>query len=378
MSTRRTLITSTALVAVALVAVKVFITGRPAAVKAEEPPAEVRLRGAVRDFRSSHQDFDLSSTTGHCALNVAPELGATGRPEHLGTGLQVTEQWYDMDRNPIMPYFDEPGLPGGHFDVDIYDAYTDKARYHKHQYDDEYDVTYIDVINDGRLLFRPVVQPSTYPNSLRMEFLNPHHSSGTYTIEAGGILHTGDSQEGFELVFDPATLTQCRVDFATLMDMKRTSPGDSQKDVADRDDSFAIRMWDVSSGNLVYEICVYHHTSDTEPFTIETSGGTHKGEDSCGDPIEDDLGRFSGACNGGVTDTASFAQWFRDALGVNLSASHTITLKRNGDGVYEYLTDKFFPIDDRLFGNEDHTHNNFFTYAISATFTYNACTDQFF
>ena len=46
--------------------------------------------------------------------------------------------------------------------------------------------------------------------------------------------------------------------------------------------------------------------------------------------------------------------------------------------MYEYLTNNFDPLDDRLLGNEGDSHNNLFTYAIAATFTYESCINQFF
>jgi fibro-slime domain-containing protein len=82
--------------------------------------------------------------------------------------------------------------------------------------------------------------------------------------------------------------------------------------------------------------------------------------------------------DGGITSAASFAEWYDDVLGVNLSMAHTITLIADATGVYEYLDDAFYPADGRLLGNEDEAHNSFFTYAISAKFSYETCAGQFF
>ena len=94
--------------------------------------------------------------------------------------------------------------------------------------------------------------------------------------------------------------------------------------------------------------------------------------------LDDEKGKYGDPTDGGITDTASFDQWFSDSLGTNESAGHTISLQRDDDGIYEYMTNDFYPIDNRLIGNEGDDHNNFFTYTISASFTYNECTSQFF
>jgi fibro-slime domain-containing protein len=80
---------------------------------------------------------------------------------------------------------------------------------------------------------------------------------------------------------------------------------------------------------------------------------------------------------GGVKSAATFDEWFRDVLGVNQSAAHTIEMTRNGFGVYQYLDNSFHPIDNLLLGNESEPNNNYFTYALRAEFTYDSCTNQF-
>jgi len=94
--------------------------------------------------------------------------------------------------------------------------------------------------------------------------------------------------------------------------------------------------------------------------------------------IDDDIGTFGATSNGAVSGADSFNQWYKDVMGTNLSKHHTIALHRDGQGIYEYLTDDFFPIDGQLLGNEGASHNNFFTYTISADFTHDGCTGRFF
>lgn len=90
----------------------------------------------------------------------------------------------------------------------------------------------------------------------------------------------------------------------------------------------------------------------------------------------DTAGAAGGAEGGSVTSAATFDGWFRDVLGVNLSSWHTITMVLGGDGVYEYTTGAFHPVDGRLLGNEGALHNRNFTFEIDAMFAYQACTGQ--
>jgi fibro-slime domain-containing protein len=101
-------------------------------------------------------------------------------------------------------------------------------------------------------------------------------------------------------------------------------------------------------------------------------------QDACGNDLNDGPGVAGPASDGGVSSKISFGHWFSDVMGQNLSLPHEIVLTDNGSGVYEYLSDAFHPIDDRLFGNEGDDHNWFLTFAFTATFEYDACAGQFF
>lgn len=84
---------------------------------------------------------------------------------------------------------------------------------------------------------------------------------------------------------------------------------------------------------------------------------------------------------GSIANAASFASWYHDASGVNLSKSHAITLTETaaGSGIYTYSSNSFFPIDNELFGNYDGSgHNYHFTFQLAGAFNYNAGTGQVF
>jgi fibro-slime domain-containing protein len=93
---------------------------------------------------------------------------------------------------------------------------------------------------------------------------------------------------------------------------------------------------------------------------------------------------FGGSSDGAIESSESFAQWFRDVPGTNLSTTWTMQLTKvtSGQyaGAYAFETNDFhpfLPIDDQLFGNGNDQHNWFFTYEVVAWFTYDASANQF-
>lgn len=90
---------------------------------------------------------------------------------------------------------------------------------------------------------------------------------------------------------------------------------------------------------------------------------------------EDGKPVYKGGSNS-TTTKDNFDQWFNDVEGVNKSMEFSITLTdEDGDGTYTYARDlneskSFFPIDGKLFGNENNPHNYHFTYELEDRFTY--------
>ncbi len=73
-----------------------------------------------------------------------------------------------------------------------------------------------------------------------------------------------------------------------------------------------------------------------------------------------------------ISGPDSFAKWYRDVPGVNLSATTHLPLTPSSThkGVYTYSNMAFFPIDGQLFGNEGNEHNYHFTTEIVTRFRY--------
>jgi len=69
----------------------------------------------------------------------------------------------------------------------------------------------------------------------------------------------------------------------------------------------------------------------------------------------------------------TFDQWYRDVIGVNVSAPLTLTLDNEQSqpgGVYTYQSNSFFPINSQLFGNQGLSKNFHFTFELHTNFTY--------
>lgn len=358
---------------------------------AGELPESFRLSGVVRDFQSAHQDFGKLVGTGHHAQNVASQIGANGRPIYQSTGYAVTGEFFDHNGNYIMPYGSlatDPGLVGGHFDVDVFDSATTNERYHEHEFDDKFDVTHIDIAGDSKLLFDSIA--GSHPNPVRVEMINANMSGGgAYYFQAGGPLESGPTEYGLVAEFLPADLERFSVHFISLGAMNQTDPGTSQGDVLDRAGSFAVRLYDTVTDELVYEVSAYehvkkkkgghgHHDHDDEP--PESSGWSPPARefaDACGVTQTDVPGEYGAIGTGGVSGNTSFAGWFVDNPLMNISSSHDIELTRDADGVYGFTTEGFFPINGGGYGNEGNENNNSFTYAIEADFQYDQCVGQF-
>ncbi|MHC5114986.1 MAG: fibro-slime domain-containing protein [Planctomycetota bacterium] len=72
----------------------------------------------------------------------------------------------------------------------------------------------------------------------------------------------------------------------------------------------------------------------------------------------------------GVTSETTFAEWFSDVPGTNVSAPIDLPFVQQRDDTFVFDRDSFRPVDDRLFGNEGAEHNLYFTVQFRARFTH--------
>ncbi len=100
-------------------------------------------------------------------------------------------------------------------------------------------------------------------------------------------------------------------------------------------------------------------------------------------------GTKGAADKGGISSAESFAKWYNDAPGVNMSKPLAITLTKDATGSYVFDTNVdakykalggFFPIENQLFGNPGGSpdRNFHFTFELHTEFTYDAAGNQVF
>jgi len=159
----------------------------------------------------------------------------------------------------------DPGLPGGHFDVDVFE-YARKI-YHEHQYDDKFDVTSVDLLSadcktGGGLCFDEVIGDRF--EEMRVEFFNSGNSSGSYSISVPGSTWSGSNTEALSIELDPRELTEFTVNFTSLCALRASSPKTVQKDPVNRNDAWTVRMFNTDNDMLVYELSIYHHAKETD------------------------------------------------------------------------------------------------------------------
>lgn len=129
-------------------------------------------------------------------------------------------------------------------------------------------------------------------------------------------------------------------------------------------------------GYKVSRVWTDKHGNQIHPRFYDAALGDHQGKAGVSD-------------HGGITSAESFAQWFRDTPGVNMSAAFPITLHRDADtGNYVFddrldshfaRTSGFFPVNNKGFGNSQGGNKNFhFTYELVTEFVYEQGAEQSF
>ncbi|MCH7825671.1 MAG: fibro-slime domain-containing protein, partial [Acidobacteria bacterium] len=143
------------------------------------------------------------------------------------------------------------------------------------------------------------------------------------------------------------------------------------------------KSWIVSDGSQISAAGVFPFVLIGQSIDLNSGAGMHIDTSpnlatSCGPLVIDSAGVRGADTVAGVTDAYTFWQWFHDVPGVNAGKKLGIDLTLAPDGMYEYDTDAFYPIDGKLYGNEGAAHNYHFTVEIPMSFAYEACAGQVF
>ncbi|MHC4949307.1 MAG: fibro-slime domain-containing protein, partial [Planctomycetota bacterium] len=387
-----------------------------AARQAATPPNEIHLAGVVRDFKEAHADFGTvpAPGAGHYAGNVGWYLGPAGRPEFTGGGFKVDDQWRDRNGNPIAPH-----LFGGWGAGAVYLASSPS-------------ISGTPTLDTWDSLIGPyggtnVGPPPNMIIGATMPTLAPpagmgasagdveYDGAGTSTLSADLHCDSLTIRDLHTLQVDGEITILCDGPFEMRDDAAVfLQPGAGVAlyvtgDISIQDstinggfyDPHRFRIYHLGTGTVAIADGAEVNAAITSPqgeltladashlygtvacndMEIDDNSGLHIDErsefDQCGNRLTDIEGTAGTANSGAISSAATFDEWFRDVPAANLSIRHTITLLLGGDGVYEYITSGFHPVDDRLFGNEGEDHNYHITYTFDATFTYDACAKQF-
>lgn len=347
----------------------------------DDAPDEIRLGGIVRDFRErsvpgGHPDFERQPDYGfgHYAGNIELLLSDDGKPVFTGNGYKVSSQWKDSQSRPIAPHLYNRSYTSGD---------SDEPEPPKH-------TTAILRDSDG---------VDAYEVSLISAQFNPDGTSTwTYQVRELG---TGKDLSHWALKLEPThQVMPGTTDGYDFGEDGSTNFFGIKWDVDDdfTDGTFTIVLDQQYLGDVDWNGVLVKggNDDDHEGLFVPTDElATTESPFPSGSLLSTDpsLGDSAGAAgvvdNGGIQSADSFDQWFRDTLGVNVSAPLTLTLLRQPDGTYVFDDNLdanysglggFFPIDDRAFGNSAGSpdHNFHFTYELHATFTYDANAEPFF
>lgn len=399
------------------------------------PPDTLVIRGVVRDFRSSHADFAVypSDVADHVAGNVALALGVDGRPvaaTHSSTEVTVTADTvagWGFDEGSGLTASDATGthhgiLKNGASWVNgkvgtavLLDGVDDfvEVPHHPDFMVDEVTVSFwfnsedpvpqqgmvsrdsLDFDNGGHFTF------FVKDNKCRIRLQS---TTASYWVESAAGSVQPDTWYHVTFSFGPGGMRMYLDDVLVDSDPYTGGLGSTSGGPGNTEPwTFGVNSWvtDESSSNgwiepfrgMLDELQIYReqltHTDVTRlagskvlPAWRDDAANAiapHLAGMSGGAPcvtVADTSGSLAGDSSGGISSQDSFRQWYREARGTNLSIGRSITLTRNA-GVYEFLTDSFYPIDGQLFGNDGDAHNNYFTYSFDMVFTYDECAGQF-
>jgi len=382
-------------------------------------PTTLDLSGVVRDFKRSHPDFDVMPIggPGHYASNVALTIGPSGEPLFEGGGFKVATQWQNSGSHPIAPHVYIAGGSGPGVVLVV-----NEPDVHRNATADTWDSsagpyspggdppTFVVGAQMPKITAPTGLGPSEGSTTLGNVFINSDRHFDSLTIDGLAVISgsrviycEGDFTLATwaSLVLLPgATLSLYvteEIDLAMPHSNFNAPPASGMPGRAVIYNLGTERMEVGHPNSVIYATVIapwaemrvmpgsdFFGNFIGKDLDVQPNAGLHIDNNVtfnstvCGVMVNDIAGAAGITSDAAVTSETSFAQWYREILGVNLAMSYSIQLSLDADsGVYEYLNDSFYPIDGLVFGNEDDEHNNYFTYEIVAHFEYSACAGQF-
>lgn len=382
-------------------------------------PETIFIEGTIRDFRKEHPDCSKNATVdfGPVAGNIDLILAESGKPTFTERGYRVPTAWRDRESRYIAPHLYTERrsdrievvmtpLVRNQPTIDSFNStdgpYGGSNTGPAPGFQPDSTMPTIQIPNGLPTLVASVVYPATSESLLtedvnceRFIIRNSHRLvvSGNvmvvvaeeFRVENAAQIQLADASSSLTVYVQNEIFIENGVLINTVLAkpqlLKLYILGEQSLTLGNGVHVYAEIVSPETSLNLVNDGQFYGRFTGFR-VNLENTGGFHFDSaiatDTCGVEINDIPGRAGEASSAGVTSSDTFDQWYRDDLDVNLSMRHTLRLVRNLDGVYEYLDDEFYPVDDRLFGNQSRPHNYDFTFEATFSFIYNACREQFF
>lgn len=156
----------------------------------------------------------------------------------------------------------QTGLSGGHYDVDVFEA-GNKRLYHQHEFDDKYDTTKTELVDDPHLLWEDLLGSTT--GNVTVSFNNENNAPGWHRVDlVNGTRHETYNKDAAPLTVNAQQISAFRIQYTNLTGFSCTNPGAVKSDAVSRAAAFTIYIHDESTGALLYEFAVYWHNKSDD------------------------------------------------------------------------------------------------------------------
>ncbi len=407
-----------ALVIAGIVVVAGSSPPRAVVARPDGPTTDLVLTGRIRDFPTGHPDFCINPSGGSNWVEglVGAQTDAQGRPVYAGPGRRVIVPASDAAGHPIATALVEQTIstpvhglrlvqPLAINNNPTLDTYNPAAG----PYGGPNVGPAPQVLTGQTMPVVTVPEMETYVG----EFLRAGNASsaldGSFRCSkfiisnqhrltvAGDVTVVVDEQfvveNNTDVVLAPgATLTvyakkdavfqnDCRVNMDppdhTRFVFYRLGSGDLVlKNSVDVCGTFVCPNGRLELGNN----CNVYGSVEGRAAQMQNSSGLHIAETQLAgcSMLGDREAQLGAPDTGNVSSASSFADWFRDAPGVNQSAQARLLFRQDEAGAYAFSSADFRPIDGKLLAAGEPGPNRNFTYELDGEFTYAPCSGQFF
>ena len=367
--------------------------------------SSIFLTGLVRDFDPTFPDFNTlpADGIGQYTGMIETTLGTDGKPVYKGNAYEVLSPATDVTGTTIAPTLSNAALGSGDFEI------IDGQVVVYTNFNASLIVLGVDIGSIPITFLARAGAELNYPFGSYSDpdkgNINDNNNPRTFTYPSmyppgTAITVAGQSWQDKDKILLTADSGDNSQQVIVLRDgdpVPNIAPVDGQLPLED----YIVDYVDAATNTIsllenqviyLYELYTTDMNADAADFqdmiVLLSLGGTEAIATTPCSPIDDiDAVLDTTPSTGGVVSFDTFQTWFNDVLGVNMSSQFKIKLNQQADDSYlfddtidpKYKKDGFYPLDGKGYGNEDGgAHNQFFTFQIDASFTYDSSKSQFF